>query len=86
LANEKQSFIAEKQLFHVRGALAHFYQPKGNSQYFSVNLHLKRTVKANLLLPLGMLLKVTTNWGRALLNFFKIKVAAKEAMLNWTSD
>jgi hypothetical protein len=33
-----------------------------------------------------MLLKVAKNWGRALSNFFKIKVAAKEAMLNWTSD
>jgi hypothetical protein len=33
-----------------------------------------------------MRLKVTKNWGRALLNFFKIKVAAKEAILNWTSD
>jgi hypothetical protein len=31
---------------------------------------------------LGMRLKVTKNWGHALLNFFKIKVAATK--LSWT--
>jgi hypothetical protein len=56
LANEKEPFIAEKQSFPASGALAgycehvQFCEPKEDAKCFSVNLHPKSTVKANLLL------------------------------------
>jgi hypothetical protein len=66
LANEEQSFITPNRhillqvLLQGTANVFHFNdKPKEDSQCFSVNLHPKHAVQANLLLPLGILFTVT---------------------------